>query len=329
MCVVVLRPFLSSIAWALVLCYVTWPAYGLVRRPFGRFATPAALAMVLLATAAVVLPALWLIKAVTNETALAYRALTAVAATEHPLPQFLRAIPWLGDELQRQIDNWRAEPALIGREIAEWLQRSTLQVTAVLGRLGRGAAKLLITLLTAFFLYRDGDGLRRQGRRALDRIAGARLDPYLAVATSTTRAVVYGLIVTTFAQGLVAGLGYLLVGVEGAALLGALTGLLSVVPVLGTSLVWGSVGLYLIAAGHAWRGVAMLAWGFLIVHPVDNVLRPLLISNIAKFPFLPTFFGVIGGIAAFGLIGAVIGPVVLAIGLNLWRAWSEGGPAGA
>ncbi|HUY84629.1 MAG TPA: AI-2E family transporter, partial [Steroidobacteraceae bacterium] len=171
--------------------------------------------------------------------------------------------------------------------------------------------------------------LLRRGRRALERFAGSRLDPYLAIAATTTRAVAYGMIVIAFAQGLIAGLGYWMVGVDGAALLGALTGLLSVIPVLGTGLVWGSVGLYLLAAGHAWRGIALLAWGVLAVHPTDNLLRPLLISNVAKIPFLPAFFGMIGGMAAFGLIGAVIGPVVLAIGLTLWRGWTDDGSSAA
>ncbi len=325
-CVVVLRPFLAPIAWSLVLCYVTWPVYRVVRRPFGRFRALAALAMVLLVTAALVLPALWLIKAVTDESRVAFQALSAAAANGRPLPQSLRAIPWLGDELQRQVAHWRAEPATIGREIGNWMRRSTLQLTSVLGRVGRGASELLVTLMTAFFVYRDAGALARSGRRALDRFVGTRLDPYLRVAATTTRAVAYGLVVTTVAQGLVAGFGYWMVGVEGATLLGALTGVLSVVPVLGTSLVWGSVALYLIAAGHAWRGIALLAWGLLAVHPTDNLIRPLLISNIAKIPFLPTFFGVIGGIAAFGLIGGIIGPVVLAIALALWRDWVERDP---
>ena len=322
-CAIVLRPFFAPLAWSLVLCYVTWPVYRIVRRPFGRFRTLAAFAMVLLVTAALVVPSLWLIKAVTDESRIVFKALSTAAANGRPLPQSLRSIPWLGDELQRQVAHWRAEPALIGREISDWMRRSTLRITSVLGRVGRGASELLVTLMTAFFLYRDAGALGRGVRRTLDRIAGARLDPYLAVAATTTRAVAYGVVVTAFAQGLVAGLGYWMIGVEGAALLGALTGVLSVVPVLGTSLVWGSVALYLIAAGHAWRGIALLAWGMLAVHPTDNVIRPLLISNIAKIPFLPTFFGVIGGIAAFGLIGAIVGPVVLAIALAAWRNWIE------
>ena len=325
-CVTVLRPFLAPLAWSLVLCYVTWPVYRVLRRPFGRHRSVAALAMVLLVTAALVLPALWLIMSIGDEGRIVFKALSTAATNGRPLPQSLRSIPWLGDELQRQVAHWRAEPAQIGREISDWMRRSTLRITGVLGRVGRGASQLLITLMTAFFVYRDAGTLARSARRTLDRLAGTRLDPYLAVATTTTRAVAYGLVVTAFAQGLVAGLGYWMIGVEGATLLGALTGVLSVVPVLGTSLVWGSVALYLIAAGHAWRGIALLAWGVLAVHPTDNVIRPLLISNIAKIPFLPTFFGVIGGIAAFGLIGAIIGPVVLAIALALWRDWIERDP---
>lgn len=325
-CLVVLEPFLSSIAWAFVLCYATWPVYRVLRRRLSRHDTAAALLMTAVLAALLIAPALWLVRSISAETAAAYHALASTTADDYRLPPFLSSIPWLGDEMQRQIAHLKAEPAIIQREAAAWLQHSTARITAVIGCFGRGLAKLFITLLTAFFVYRGGESMVSRGRRALTRFAGARLDPYLAIAAVTTRAVVYGLIVAAFAQGLIAGIGYLVLGVEGAALLGVLTGLLSVVPVLGTSVVWGSVGLYFLATGHLWKGILMIAWGLAVVHPTDNILRPLLISNAAKIPFLLTMFGVIGGVAAFGLIGTVIGPVVLAIGLAVWRRWVDGEP---
>ncbi len=325
-CLVVLEPFLSSIAWAAVLCYATWPVYRVLRKRLRRHDTLAAFLMTAILTALLVAPTLWLVRSIGAETAVAYHALASARVDDYRLPPFLSSIPWLGDEMQRQIAHWKAEPAIVQREAAAWLQHSTARITAVIGRFGRGLAKLLITLLTVFFVYRDGESVVGRGRRALTRFAGTRLDPYLALTAATIRAVVYGLIVAGFAQGLIAGIGYLILGVEGAALLGVLTGLLSIVPVLGTSVVWGTVGLYFLATGHLWKGILMIAWGLAVVHPTDNILRPLLISNVAKTPFLPTMFGVIGGVAAFGLIGTVIGPVVLALGLAIWRRWVDAEP---
>jgi predicted PurR-regulated permease PerM len=156
------------------------------------------------------------------------------------------------------------------------------------------------------------------------RFFGDRLDSYLATAGAMTRAVMYGFLATAFAQGLIAGIGYAILGIHGAVLLGALTGALSVVPVLGTAIVWGSVSVYLFVTGHLVKGIIMIAWGVLLVHPTDNVLRPLLISNATHVPFIIVMFGVIGGVAAVGLVGIFVGPVILAIGLAVWRKWSEG-----
>jgi predicted PurR-regulated permease PerM len=156
----------------------------------------------------------------------------------------------------------------------------------------------------------------------VQRFFGDSVDPYIVTAASMTRAVLYGLLVTAFAQGLIAGIGYAILGIQAPALLGAVTGVLSVVPVAGTAIVWVSLSAYLLVMGHIWKGVILLAWGFLLVHPTDNVLRPLLISNATHVPFLLVMFGVIGGLGAFGLIGAFIGPVILAVGLAIWRAWS-------
>ena len=137
-----------------------------------------------------------------------------------------------------------------------------------------------------------------------------------------TRAVLFGFLTTAFAQGLIAGIGYAILGLHGSVLLGAITGVLSFVPFFGTAVVWGSLGAYLLITSHVAKGVILLLWGLLLVHPTDNVLRPLLISNATHVPFILVMFGVIGGIAAWGLIGVFAGPVVLAIGLAIWREWT-------
>lgn len=126
---------------------------------------------------------------------------------------------------------------------------------------------------------------------------------------------------TQLVQGAIAGIGYAVVGVDAPVLLGALTALASVVPVVGTFLVWGVVAAALMLTGHAWPGVALLVWGTVLVNPADNLLRPLLISNATQMPFLLVMFGVIGGLAAFGLVGLFVGPVALAVATAVWREW--------
>jgi predicted PurR-regulated permease PerM len=106
-----------------------------------------------------------------------------------------------------------------------------------------------------------------------------------------------------FAQGMVAGIGYRVVGLESPVLLGVLTGALSVVPAVGTGLVWLPLTLWLLATGSMWKGLLLAAWCSLLVHPIDNLLRPLLISNATRVPFLLVMFGAIGGLT----IGLALG----------------------
>jgi predicted PurR-regulated permease PerM len=139
---------------------------------------------------------------------------------------------------------------------------------------------------------------------------------------TTTQAVVYALVLGAIAQGVVAGVGYWLFGVEAPVLLGAVTALIALVP-FGAPIVWGSLSVWLLLTGNIWSGVGLLAWGVLLVSWMDNIVRPLVISSATRMPFLLVVFGVLGGVLAFGLVGLFIGPVLLAVSIALWREWLE------
>ena len=324
-CLAILRPLLALIIWAAILAYVSWPLYRVVRRPFGRYQGAAAFCMTVLLMCAVILPVLWLSFQVSSELIGAYRSFAAYPVDKPlMLPEFVRGIPWLGEQAQQQINRLSGEPAALSKQIGGWIQAWASEITGLVGGVGRGIGKLLLVMFTVFFIYRDGEHIRHQSRLVVTRVFADRLDSYVATAGAMTRAVLYGFLATAFAQGLIAGVGYAILGVHGSVLLGALTGVLSAFPVLGTALVWGPLGAYLLITGHIWKGIILLLWGILLVHPTDNVLRPLLISNATHVPFIVVMFGVIGGVAAWGLVGVFVGPVVLAIGLAIWRHWASG-----
>jgi predicted PurR-regulated permease PerM len=322
-CGLIIRPFLSAIVWATILAYATWPIYRRLRASLRGARTPAALLMSVLITCAVVVPLIWLLFLVQSELLDAYRALSAyLMQGPKVLPPVIRDIPWLGNLLQEQFIRYSSDPTELGRQAASWIQRWAVELAGVLGDIGRNLVKIVLTVFTLFFLYRDGDTVASQIRHVVNVFFGARLDRYAAIAGLMTRAVLYGLLATAFAQGLVAGIGYRLVGLEGPVLLGALTGIVSAVPAFGTALVWLPVGVWLLATGSIWKGLVLVTWGTLLVHPIDNILRPLLISNATRAPFLLVMFGVIGGLSAFGLVGIFIGPVLLGIAMTIWREWA-------
>lgn len=325
LCLWVLAPFLAPIAWAAILAYVSWPAYRHVRKPFGPWANVAAFVMLLLVTCVLLIPLVWLIFLLRNEFVSSFPQIaSSLSERARAVAEGLQRIPWLGARLQDGFNRYAADPAAFGRESMSSLQSWVGALARLLGGLGRNVTKILLTLVVLFFFYRDGDRIARELARAAKRLFGGGHVRYFRVAGAITRAVFFGVVLSAAAQGLIAGVGYRLVGLRAPALLGALTAVLSVIPLLGTALVWLTIAIGFVLTGAWGKGLFLLAWGTLLVHPVDNLLRPLLVSNSARLPFLLVALGAIGGMAAFGLIGAFAGPVLLGIAVELWRGWTDG-----
>jgi predicted PurR-regulated permease PerM len=184
-----------------------------------------------------------------------------------------------------------------------------------------------MSVLAAFFFFRDGAEGARRLDAAVKRLAGNRAQQLLAVAGGTVRSVVYGVIGTALAQATLQGLGLWLAGVPVAFFLGFLTFFLSFVP-LGPPLVWLPAAVWLLYNGAIGWGIFLIGWGFFVVSGVDNVLRPYLISRGSRLPLILMFFGVLGGLMAFGFLGVFLGPTLLTIGYVLLQEWS-GAPRSA
>jgi predicted PurR-regulated permease PerM len=236
-------------------------------------------------------------------------------------------IPWLGERLQQIIDQIAGDPTVLRTEVLRLAQNWFGEVANLVGGVGRNAAKMGLAVLTVLFVYRDGDALLAQVRRVMQRFVGARAHGYLDAIGATTKAVLYGLVLTALAQGTLAGLGYWAAGLDAPVLLGAFTALIALIP-FGTPFVWGSLGVWLLFTGHTIEGIGLLLWGALVVSWVDNLIRPLVISSASQIPFLLVMFGVLGGLAAFGLVGMFVGPVIVAVLMAVWREWLEEQPSG-
>ncbi|MGH7319227.1 MAG: AI-2E family transporter [Candidatus Rokuibacteriota bacterium] len=329
---VILAPFLVPIAWAAILAYTTWPLYRRVRSVLGGRDFWAALTMTCLVILAVAVPVTGLSLALADDVVEVFRTLRAWATDPPDLPAWASELPVIGSSLVTWHAALRTNPGALRGLLADQAPRWSQAVLSAAGDVGRNLGRLGLTLLTIFFLYRHGERVMAQTDRVLDRLAGERVQRRLAIVGATVRAVCYGVLLTAVAQGVLAGLGFWAAGVKASVLLGALTALLALLP-FGPPLVWLPVGLWLLATGEGLvRGIAVLLWGALAVSGVDNIIRPYFIGGATQVPFLFVLFGVLGGLAAFGLLGLFIGPVILAILLVLWREWAaesfaEGGPA--
>ena len=187
--------------------------------------------------------------------------------------------------------------------------------------IGAGVMQVVLSLLLMFFILKDGEALATRLASMAARISAERGTVLLDLAGGTVRGVVYGILGTALAQGIMAGIGFLIAGVPGATLLGLLTFLLSVLP-MGPPLVWLPAAGWLFHQGRPGWGVFMLIWG-VGVSSIDNVVKPLIISRGSKMPFVLIFLGVLGGALTFGLIGVFIGPTLLAVAYRLIDEWSR------
>jgi predicted PurR-regulated permease PerM len=316
----VLDHFITPVVWAVIMVYISWPLHRLMQRLCGGRATLAALGSSLILGALLAIPLIVGSFYLQAELVEIYRNLPVWLEKKPTLPTFATHIPYLGQELQNLFGQADTLQELLKQRVLPLLRQYSGNLLDVVGDLGYSAAKLFFALLTAFFFYRDGPDVTRQVRKVLRMLIGDQLDAYVTTSEETVKAVVYGIVLTAIAQGTLAGLGYWTVGLGTPILLAVVTMFFSMIP-FGTPLVWGSASIWLLANGQQWEGVALALWGGLVVSWIDNVVRPLVISGATRIPFLLVFFGVLGGLARFGLVGLFLGPVVLAISLAVWREW--------
>ena len=316
----VLDPFIVPIVWAAILGYVSWPAYQWLVKVFRGRTIIAALIMTLVITAAVIVPLAWLIVILRVELVRAYEAMQTLLLSGPQLPPALLKLPWVGDQLTDLRARMAQDPHALSFELHEWAERSSSMIAHVLGGVTRNAVKLFFAVLSLFFVYRDGQKFASQFARVLEQVLGPRVHNYLQAIGPTVKAVVYGLVLAAVAQGTLAGIGYWIAGVGAPVFLAILTIVCGLLPFV-VPLLWGSIGFWLIATGHMAAGVGLLIWGTIVVSWIDNIVRPFVISRETRIPFLLVMFGVIGGVAAFGLVGLFIGPVILAMLVAIWREW--------
>jgi predicted PurR-regulated permease PerM len=201
--------------------------------------------------------------------------------------------------------------------------RLTGWAAALAGMTFNAALMLFFAIMTTVFVLRHWPGIVARAERLLP-LHPAHTRLVLAEFQNVGKEVFIGTLLTGLTQGLLAGIGYRIVGVPEAPLLGAFTAISSLVPVVGTLLVWVPTGAVLIVLGHLGSGIFILLWGALVVSVLcDYVLRPKLVGGKGQVPSLVTFIALFGGVEVFGLIGLIVGPVIASVALALLRTYDH------
>jgi predicted PurR-regulated permease PerM len=183
---------------------------------------------------------------------------------------------------------------------------------AVFGNLARFTIDSLITFVILFFLFREGkDWAYRAGK--LMPISDDRVGRLYQNISDTIIANVYGILTVGAVQGVLTGIAMKIVGMQSAILLGLGAGFASIIPVVGSSIVWGPVAIYLFAQGATWKAVFLLIWGTVVVSSMDNIVRPWVVGGRVELHPMVLLFFILGGVEAFGFIGLFLGPVVASV----------------
>jgi len=321
-CFMVLKPFLTATLLAAVVCVSSWPLYLRLLRGMKGRKNLAALVMTSSLSILLILPlALVAYNLADNVTDTYNEIRQAVEFGPGAPPAWLKGLPLIGetgDKYWNLLASSQLERDALTKRLLEPAKDFLLAGGIFLGH---GVMEMSLAAFISFFLYRDGLVLLRFINLALDRIAGIHTENLLDIVNNTVRGVMYGLLGTALAQGLVAAIGFGIAGVPAALLLGAATALFSLIPV-GPPLLWGGAAIWLFYQGTIGWGIFMLLWGFFLISGVDNVVKPWLISRGSNLPFILVLLGVMGGIFAFGFVGVFIGPTLLAVGFSLLNEWA-------
>ena len=316
--------FLVPVLAALVIAFASWPIYRrLLVGVDGNRTIAATLAIVLILTFLIVpifLAGSYAVNEIREWFSWAVETNRHGAAT----PAWIVALPVAGDWLDQQWARHIGHPGAIG-ELMQIVSGANIG-NIYRGVLAAGGASfhllltLLFMLIALFFIYRDGEGVARQVDRLGERILPTRWERISGVVPATISSTVTGMTLIAIGEGVVLGVAYWIAGVPSPVTLGVLTGLMALVPG-GAPLSFTLVSIYLVASGSPVAGVSLFTWGAVELFIVDKTLRPKLVGGPIKLPFLPTFFGLVGGVKTMGFLGLFIGPVLMALMVAIWREW--------
>lgn len=323
----ILRPFLVPILWSMLLALLLFPAQrALGRRLGGRYALTA-LGLTLLSAVVLIAPLPLLALAFASQAKDLFGRVQRLVADSGisgagdllEIPIVSRAIRWASSVAPvdaEQLHGW----------LLSGLQTLLQGLVAVSGSFVVGALNALvglaIMLFLLFFFLRDGDRMLATAVGLIP-MRPARRGELVDHVAAVTRAVVFGSLLTALVQGVLVGIGFALVGLPSPVVFGAIAAVASLIPFVGTALVWVPAVGVLFLQGRWVAALVLAVWSVAVVSSADNVVRPLFISGRAQISTLPVFLGLLGGVTAFGPIGLVVGPVVVALTLTLLRFAEE------
>jgi predicted PurR-regulated permease PerM len=239
-------------------------------------------------------------------------------------PAWIEALPAIGSSLAQSWRDHLAEPGAVNDLLQEVTGNNISNIYRWAFTLSSTALQMLLSLvfmlITLFFVFKDGRALVHQVDLVGERILPEQWQRFSRVVPATVSSTVMGMGVIAIGEGVVLGIAYAILGVPSPTALGVVTGFMALIPG-GAPLAFTLVSLYLVGSGEPMSGLALMTWGSVELFIVDKTLRPRLVGGPIKLPFLPTFFGLVGGVATMGFVGLFVGPVLKALLETIWSEW--------
>lgn len=316
--------FLIPVLAALIIGFASWPLYTRLLGTCGGNTVLAATVALLAIIAGLVVPIALALTFAAQEVHEWLEWLNRINREGGPAPSWVKDLPMVGNWLAQYWSEYLAEPNAVNQLLQEISGKNLGGIYKWLLTLSGMVVEILLTLLfmliTLFFIFKDGSRLVQQLDMVGERILPAHWQRFSRVVPATVSSTVTGMGIIAIGEGVVLGIAYAIAGVPSATALGVVTGFMALVPG-GAPLAFTLVSLYLVGSGDVIAGIALVTWGTVELFIVDKTLRPRLVGGPIKLPFLPTFFGLVGGVATMGFVGLFVGPVLMALLVAIWREW--------
>jgi len=324
---VVFSPFVIPIVWAMILAFVFYPLYRWLNRRLKGRKSLCALVMTAFVVLLIVFPAVYILSMLAHEAISAYaffenglktgRFQPILELKDHPLIQGV----W--QRLNQYVDLSDLD---LNSLLLENLRKVSVFAINQTSRVIRGFSFIIINFglvtISLYYVFKDGDQLLKKIREAIPLVPQDKVLLFARL-EEMVHATIYGGILVALLQGFLGGLAFWFLGLPSPVFWGTVMVFLSFLPIVGPFLVWGPVVLYFFFEGTFFKGIVLLVWGGAVVGLSDNFLRPILISKRTKLHTMLLFFGVLGGIKSFGLLGLIVGPLVVTICMTILDIYSE------
>ncbi|MFH1887991.1 MAG: AI-2E family transporter [Pseudomonadota bacterium] len=318
----VLAPFMNIFLVALVLAVIARPVYlWMVRQVRGRKSLASFLTCVLVVVL-LILPCLVILSLVAQESLSAYEWVNQRVQEEAASGEILTRAAELQ---QRYLPNLDLDPANWGKRLAGAAGSISQMVigwsAGAVKAMTSAVWKFFLMLFALFYFFRDGEGfLSRLGH--LMPLPASLEEQIAGNFREVSRSAFYGTFLTALAQGALGGAGFAIAGLQ-PLVWGVVMAFFSIIPVVGTAIVWAPASLLLLVSGHVGAGIFLALWGGVVVGMSDNFLRPLLMRGKNELHPMLVFFSLVGGIGAFGLLGILLGPLAMVLVITLVKAYEE------